>query len=665
MAEFTRVVDLVDTVEAFQLNQYAAALEGDVGAGKAITLTALSDSVAYALRVANQDTVNGRALKVFKANLTDAWIDVTKTGMRLDGVQLVHQGSSPDAPGAGLTAVYPKTDDLLYFRSGSGSERQIVTSTILTATGDLLYASAANTVARLAIGGTGALLHNSGSGAPSWLGIGSAGQVLTVTGGVPVWAAASSTIGIIDAAGDLIYGTADDTPARLAIGTARQVLAVNAGATAPEWVASLQSLMTAQGDTVYASAANTPARLAKGTAYQGLMMNAGATAPEWAATAKETLSGTGDLLYSSAGNVLARRAIGTRGYVLMAGASVPQYDIIGRKNRLINGDMRVLQRRAFDSAVTAADNTYQGNDRWKTLDGTSSGTSPNVQPSNSISTGNGASKTVFAFQSIGGTGKFGVIQIIEGKDMYDLRGQTVSLQVKIAAGASFGDVRIGILQWVGTEDDVTADPISAWNTAATLPTLIANWSFANTPANLSVTTSLVTYKVEGIAVSGSATNLAIMIWNDDTATTLGEFFYFTDVQLERGSLCTDVERPAFTEELARCQRFYAKTFTLATAPAQNVGSVLGALSYRVAVTGATSGAAYWQFPVRMRTAPTVTTYNPSAANANWRNTTDGADSGTATANNPSERGVEIQNGQAAGDAAGELVTIHAAAAAEL
>jgi hypothetical protein len=122
MAEFTRVVDLVDAVEAFQLNQYAAALEGDAGAGRAITLTALNDVSAYALRVANQDTTNGRAFKVFKANLTDAWIDVTKTGTKVDGLQLIHQVSTPDAPGTGFTALYPKTDDLLYYRSESGSE---------------------------------------------------------------------------------------------------------------------------------------------------------------------------------------------------------------------------------------------------------------------------------------------------------------------------------------------------------------------------------------------------------------------------------------------------------------------------------------------------------------------------------------------------------------
>lgn len=121
---------------------------------------------------------------------------------------------------------------------------------VLTTTGDTLYASSANTPARLAIGAAGALSMVA-SGLPSWL----------------------------------------------AIGTARQQLATNAGATAAEWVASLQSLMTGTGDIVQSSSANTPARLAIGTARQVPMVNAGATAlaytnPITIATPQATTSGT-------------------------------------------------------------------------------------------------------------------------------------------------------------------------------------------------------------------------------------------------------------------------------------------------------------------------------------------------------------------------------------
>ncbi len=45
-----------------------------------------------------------------------------------DGVvhTFVQQSSSPSAPGAGLTAIYAKTDGALYFRSGAAGPEQSI-----------------------------------------------------------------------------------------------------------------------------------------------------------------------------------------------------------------------------------------------------------------------------------------------------------------------------------------------------------------------------------------------------------------------------------------------------------------------------------------------------------------------------------------------------------
>ena len=56
----------------------------------------------------------------------------------------------------------------------------VINNTLTTTTGDMIYASSANTPARLAVGSTG--------------------QVLTVAGGVPTWAAASSGVSANDQA---------------------------------------------------------------------------------------------------------------------------------------------------------------------------------------------------------------------------------------------------------------------------------------------------------------------------------------------------------------------------------------------------------------------------------------------------------------------------------
>lgn len=123
---------------------------------------------------------------------------------------------------------------------------------------------------------------------------------------------------------------------------------------------------------------------------------------------------------------------------------------------------------------------------------------------------------------------------------------------------------------------------------------------------------------------------------------------------------------SFGQELALCQRYYQKTFAYATAPAQNSGTTAGAL-YAVTQVAGTGGAnvTHWSFPVAMRATPSITTYNPLAADALWRNISLAANSGTATPVAIGERGCSIYQAQVAGDLATHQCTIHAAASAEL
>lgn len=70
------------------------------------------------------------------------------------------------------------------------------------------------------------------------------------------------------------------------------------------------------------------------------------------------------------------------------------------------------------------------------------------------------------------------------------------------------------------------------------------------------------------------------------------------------------------EELAMCQRFYRKSFPLATAPATGTGT--GGAS-RARAYAANYLVVELRRDSSMRAAPTVTTYNPVSANGNWRN----------------------------------------------
>ena len=172
--------------------------------------------------------------------------------------------------------------------------------------------------------------------------------------------------------------------------------------------------------------------------------------------------------------------------------------------------------------------------------------------------------------------------------------------------------------------------------------------------------------IKGTAGAWAASNVIGVTGGTNLVATAAATMNITGVQLEIGNAATEFERRPFGQELALCQRYYWKTFASGTAPAQNVGFV-GALCYRAPIAGASINTVAIRHPVQMRSTPAATYYNPGAANTKWRNrslTQDSGDSGD-TVDVPSADGWAINNGQAAGDAATNLLCIHAAFAAEL
>lgn len=375
-----------------------------------------------------------------------------------------------------------------------------------------------------------------------------------VTFSVPV--TLTGGLAIIDAAGDLIYGSAADTPARLAIGTAFQELTVNSGATAPQWSTGVLKTVTTAGDTVYATGANAITRLAIGTARQALLTNSGATAPEWGASLQSLMTTTGDVVYASSANTPARLALGTKGYGLLAGASAPLYDPVARKNRLVNGDMRVKQR----AVMPTTDDSYCL-DRWILL--LEAANAATVAQETSDVPTDGSNRAIKLTVGSGEDNKFGIVQILEFADCADLRGKTVSLQFKMKSTAGITNVRAAVIEWTSTADSVTSDVVGTWGSENTNPTLATNWAYCSgyTPVSLAATTSWAPYKIEGVSVGASTNNLGVIIWVDDETTTqTTDILRITDVQLEEGSICTSVERRKYSEEFSDCQ-WWLQIFT--------------------------------------------------------------------------------------------------------
>ena len=281
----------------------------------------------------------------------------------------------------------------------------------------------------------------------------------------------------------------------------------------------------------------------------------------------------------------------------LSGLPIVTSGSVFRKNAIINGNMSVAQRgTSFTSATTFPNNDDAYTlDRWCLLaDGND--TVDVTQETSTVPT-NGLYAMALDVETV--NRKFGIAQFIEQKNCIGLIGETVTLsfKAKVSATTKLDNVKAAIIAWDGTADSVTSDIISAWGTEGANPTLATNWTYENTPANLSVTTSYATYSVSAAIDTSGAKNIGIFIWSDVTDTTLGDFLYITDVQLEKSSVATALEYRTYQVELVLARRYF-EVISAATN---------GLAAYGIAQCASTSRAILsLPFQVEKRANPTTT-----------------------------------------------------------
>jgi hypothetical protein len=125
---------------------------------------------------------------------------------------------------------------------------------------------------------------------------------------------------------------------------------------------------------------------------------------------------------------------------------------------------------------------------------------------------------------------------------------------------------------------------------------------------------------QGTAGSWAGSNLyGTSALSNTILTTTGATFEITNAKLELSPVATPFQHASFASELARAQRYYAKSFPLGTRPAQNAGTTGALTAWSTCLASGTCGATglFWQFPQTMRATPTLTTYDPSAADSGW------------------------------------------------
>ena len=272
--------------------------------------------------------------------------------------------------------------------------------------------------------------------------------------------------------------------------------------------------------------------------------------------------------------------------------------------------------------------------------------------------------------SIAATDQYFIRQILEGLSTSFLgfgqsnaRPITVSFWVKSTKTGTFW---LSLRPASGTRSYVASYAINASNT----------WEYKQVTIAADVTGTWLYDTGHGISVTwllaaGSNFASTANVWsagnflaganpNVNAMDTVGNHFKLALVHVEEGVGASPFEVLPQDIVLDRCRRHYRKSFPQATTPAQNVGSTVGATFVVSDVASAVFGTRV-EFDTSMRAAPTITTYNPGAANANWRDVTNGADR-TVTVSDQSESGFVVTG---AVGAAGALNYIHWQASADL
>jgi hypothetical protein len=302
------------------------------------------------------------------------------------------------------------------------------------------------------------------------------------------------------------------------------------------------------------------------------------------------------------------------------------------KNRIINGDMTIDQRNN-GASVTPTTTAYTL-DRWVLVTSTSSRLS--IQRSTTAPAGftNSTIATVVSSYTPGSSDSLQYQQAIEGFNMADFGWGTANAQ---AVTLSF---------WVRSSQTGTFSVMFLSNgTGGTYRNYIGTYTinaantfeqkFITVPGDTTGTWD--TGNTVGIYLAfdlgcGSGTATAAGSWangvsrkatgaNTFVSQSNGSTWYVTGVQLEKGTVATSFDYLPYTTELALCQRYFVR-----------LGGVASYTPFGVGLwRNSTTPNVFIQYPVSMRTSPTVT-----ASSASNFFVSNGASNVTPSAINPDQ-----------------------------
>ena len=326
-------------------------------------------------------------------------------------------------------------------------------------------------------------------------------------------------------------------------------------------------------------------------------------------------------------------------------------DKLGVRNLIINGAVNVAQRGTSSTGVTSTG--YHAADRWQ-LGVSNLGTHTVSQASDAPSgfTKSHKIECTTANTSPTASAYLVVHYHIEGQDLQqlsygnsDAKALTISFYVKSnkTGNASFeiqqkdnADRQVSFqytissaATWEKKTISIPADTAGLINDDNGSGLRLGWW--LNSGSTYSGGTHEATWASE-VNANRNVSNLGV-------GGAVSDYFQITGVQLEVGNTATPFEHRSFADELARCGRYYQKSYNYSVAP--GTATAIGCLRHRK--NGVSSSITDFQVRLHpnMRAVPTVVIYSTSdGASGKLRNAQDSANV-TASANDQGENGFHV------------------------
>ena len=306
-------------------------------------------------------------------------------------------------------------------------------------------------------------------------------------------------------------------------------------------------------------------------------------------------------------------------------ANVPN---LGRRNVIINGAQNIDQRGyghgASSYTIGSTGNIYTI-DRWATF--VSAGSKIGVAQVDDVPNSDfkySAKITSLAATTIGSGDYYGYNTALEVNDVQHFgfgtsspKQFTISFWVKSTLTGNFGlAVRVkpssparsfpttytinAANTWEYKTLTLTAESNTAWTAQGGTGSGFSLWFDLGTGSNFHQTANQY-YSGNATAPSGTV----------QLAATNAATWQITGVQVELGAVATDFEYRSFAQELALCQRYYQKSYDYARAPGYSESSTGSHTRMWLANRNSSTPHYYNVFTGgKMRTAPSVTNYNP-------------------------------------------------------